>query len=140
MKLVWSVIQDNIRQYAIPQENLLSKDVKFVISVQLYFQVLKIEIRGKRIQFCSQKKRQCIKIEENLENDIQVQKIKVDTGTVNLSKNLKDKQEELEKLQIWKLKEAMVRSKTKYYELGEKPTKYFCNLKKKIICLRLLTG
>jgi len=44
---------------------------------------------------------------------------------------LAEKQTMLEELRLPKIKGVMMRSKAKYYEAGEKPSKYFCNLEKR---------
>ena len=44
---------------------------------------------------------------------------------------LDDKKQELEKLREHKLRGFLIRSRLKWLEDGEKPTKYFCNLEKR---------
>ena len=100
---------------------------------QLYWELLKMEIRSTTIAYSKKKKsnlrnRETIiqrKLEElvteicnneNLDNDILME-----------FENLK---KELTEIYSVKGKEAMFRSRTKWIEDGEKPTKYFFNLEK----------
>ena len=130
--LVKSVIKDTALQYAKPGQDLESEDIEFEISDQLFFEMLKLEIRGKTIKFSSERKKELKKKEVEIEREIETLKQRVDVSdSVSPLKLLAEKQQELEELRLPQVKGAMLRSKAKYYEAGEKPTKFFCNIEKR---------
>jgi len=130
--LVKDVIKDTVKQYAIPGQDIEREDIEFEISDQLFFEMLKVEIRGKTIKFSSKRKRELKKKEMEIEREIETLKQRVDISDSVLSlKLLAEKQTELEELRLPKVKGAMLRSKAKYYEVGEKPTRFFCNIEKR---------
>ena len=45
--------------------------------------------------------------------------------------------EDLQQIRQTEVQGMILRSKTKLYELNEKPTKFFCNLEKKIMLIKL---
>ncbi len=65
LDLVRKRIYEVIEQYALPNQDLLSKEVRFNISDQLFFETLKMEIRGCSIAYSSRKKRNEILRREN---------------------------------------------------------------------------
>ena len=86
-----------------------------------------MEIRGKTISFSSYKSKQrkdreffLIKQIETLEKTINETNI----DELNLL------QQELSNIRETKLKGSFIRSRAKWIDEGEKPTKYFCNLEK----------
>ena len=73
--------------------------------------VIRIKSKGK------QKKR--------LEKEIESLEKKLDNDKVKV---IEEKQNELEKIRNQKLRGSYIRSRAKWIEEGEKPSKYFCNL------------
>lgn len=57
LEKVRQCIKDTIKQYATPNQDLLSKEVKLSIDDQLFFEMLKMEIRGISIAYSSKKKK-----------------------------------------------------------------------------------
>jgi len=94
--------------------------------------MLKLEIRGKTIRFASKRKHATREQEREIEKHIEELKAQVDNSNTTLpSEMLAKKEKELEELRWPIIQGAMMRSKSKYYEAGEKPTKYFCNLERR---------
>lgn len=130
------------RQYALPVynldhiENIPDDELQFVINDQLFLDVLLMEIRGTSISYASfqnknrdSREKHLIKTISDLEKDI----------NKDTSEELEILKNELINIRHEKLKGHMVRSRAKYIDQGERPTKYFCALEKhnyvsKIIC------
>lgn len=118
-------------QYACPiyeRESVTNIDnelIQFTINDQTFLDILLTEIRGKSISFAAFKKKQINKKEKQLEKDI-----------LNLELNLTDqnineysiKKKELENIRKKKFQGQCVRSKVKWIDEGEKPSKYFLTL------------
>lgn len=83
-----------------------------------------MEIRGKTISFSAYKKKQREQQEKKLIADIETlennQNIESDT--------IETKKIELENIRKEKLQGIIIRSRVKWAEEGEKPTRYFCSL------------
>ena len=100
---------------------------------QILWELIKMELRLKTIKY-SKEKRFKLKSEENiLQEELQKLDNKIcnndafDTETLEKYEAAKAK---LKKIHDTRGKEAMFRSKAKWFEQGEKPTKYFFNLEK----------
>ena len=122
------VIKDIKIQYAtnLPNEidDIPPQDLNFNINDQLFFETLLIAIRGKTIAFSSHKKKVDLKKENTLMSEIEQLEKKM-----NIDYDLLDtKKEELLELRRKKMEGVAVRSKAKWIQDGEKPSKYFCNL------------
>ena len=113
-----------------------------VESRQLYWELLKMEIRSTTIAYSKQKKFNL----RNRETIIQRKLEELDTEICNNQnfdgdilmeyENLKN---ELTEIYAIKGKEAMFRSRTRWIENGEKPTKYFFNLEKRNYEKKIIT-
>ena len=92
--MVKEVIQNTLVQYAMPRHNPESVDVQFSIPDQLFFDVLKMETRGKTIQHCRRKKCQRTEVEKSIERGIEVLKTQVEKlDSLEKRVTLKKKQE-----------------------------------------------
>ena len=89
-------------------------------------------IRGDTIKYSSIKKRQSCKEEQELEQEIKTLEndINANFSQINDDKfnTLVQKKERLEDIRKKKIQGVMLRSRVRYEEFGEKPTKYFFNL------------
>ena len=129
--------------------NLIERNYPFfqekyqhVESRQLYWELLKMEIRSTTIAYSKKKKFNL----RNRETIIQRKLEELDTeicSNQNLDgdilmefENLKN---ELTEIYSVKGKEAMFRSRTRWIENGEKPTKYFFNLEKRNYEKKMIT-
>ena len=119
------------RQYAATLYNLEKIDdidnstFETVINPQLFLEVLLLESRSKTIAFSSAVKKNEINLEKDLETQI---KDLENSNQETDFENLKDKKEQLQQLREKKLKGNLIRSRARWVEQGEKPSRYFCNL------------
>jgi exonuclease III len=129
-------------QYAIPLYNLeninniLNEEIMFTINDQLFLEVLLMEIRGRTISYSAYKK----KVENVKEKSLieEIQALEEDECTTN-SELLEEKRNELIEIRQTKLKGHFIRSRAKWVEEGEKPTKYFCNMESRNFYNKLIS-
>ena len=120
-------IQDTLNQYR--DINQPNNEEKFIISDQMIFEMLKLEIRGQTIAYSSAKKKLQNIEEKKLDK-------KIDKLHETFSKNpnqentlkLNEAQNELKILREKKVEGIIMRSKAKWHLEGERNSKYFCNL------------
>ena len=124
-------IIDIKEQYMLPvyntefiKDNLNNDMVEFTISHQLFLEMLLMEIRGKTISYSAYRKKKEKEKEDSLLKEIS----SLEKSTEINSVLLETKQEELENIRKEKIKGIIIRSRVRWAEEGEKPTKYFCNL------------
>ncbi|MCG7878665.1 MAG: reverse transcriptase domain-containing protein [Candidatus Thiodiazotropha endolucinida] len=118
-------------QYIIPiynlefiNDNKNNEVLEFTISYQLFLEMLLMEIRGKTISYSAYKKKQKNEKEGNLIKDIEILE-NLPNPDLEL---IETKKQELENLRKEKLNGVIIRSRVRWAEEGEKPTKYFCSL------------
>jgi hypothetical protein len=137
VNLVKSTIENVIKQYAVTPYNLENimtihpSDLNFVINDQLFFDMLLLEIRGKTISYSSFKKKENNRKEKELIVEIENlerQHTNLDDHTMETIANKKN---ELEVLRSKKIDGAMLRSRVKWLDAGEKPSSFFLNLEKR---------
>lgn len=87
-----------------------------------------MEIRGKTISYSTFKKKNANKRESQLEKEIQI--LEQNLGEQSLP-DITSKQNELENIRKERLKGQCLRSRSKWIEEGEKPSKYFTSLESK---------
>ena len=100
-------------------------DLQFVISDQLFFEILLLEIRGKTISYAVHRKKCKLQEELNLEKEINLLETNLLEDNILKLESLKIK---LENIRKEKLEGIATRSKARWISEGEKPTRYFCNL------------
>jgi len=117
------------------------KKITFNISNQLFFDILKMSIRGRTIAYSSTKNKNKNLAEKQLEKSIQILEDRITTGEIDpqILDELEESKEQLKQIRNIKMKGIMVRARAKYYEEGEKPTKYFLNLEKRNYVSKLIT-
>ena len=136
VNLIKLCIHNVKKQYSVPLYNfdnidtISNQDIQFVINDQLFFETLLMEIRGKTISFASYKKKM-----EVLEEKELISSIESLESSQNLdeetAKSLDEKRNRLELLRNKKLQGMIIRSRFQWMNMGEKPSKYFCNLEKR---------
>ena len=92
-----------------------------------------MELRAKTIEFSKQKRSSLRNQEEALQNKLQELDHKIcnsDAIDQEILEKYEADKEELKHTHEVRRKEAMFRSKMKWFEQGEKPTKYFFNVEK----------
>ena len=124
-------IIDTKEQYMLPvyntefiKDNINNDMVEFTISHKLFLEMLLMEIRGKTISYSAYRKKKEKEKEDSLVKEIS----SLEKSTEINSDLLEAKQEELENIRKEKIKGIIIRSRVRWAEEGEKPTKYFCNL------------
>ena len=126
-----NVIDATKRQYCASPYNIEKNNeidnIVFETSLnpQLFFDVLLLEIRGKCITFSSALK----KHDANSINELCLAiKTLEETDPIANFELIKTKQAELQTLREKKLRGIFVRSRARWIEQSEKPSRYFCNL------------
>ena len=130
LNAVRNIISETKAQYALltyNRENLCNipdSEIQFIVNDQLFLETLLLEIRAKTLSYSSFKKKEQDKLEKNLIAEI---KILEERNNPSLH-SLIEKQHELEEIRKERLRGSLIRSRSKWIDEGEKPTKYFCNL------------
>ena len=105
---------------------------KFNINSQLLLEVLKMEIRGKTIAYCTALKRTTNEKENAIEKKIDsLHKQYTESPTVENLEHLNKANDELKLLREKKIDGIIMRAKARWHLEGEKNSKYFCNLEKR---------
>ena len=104
--------------------NIPEDEIQFIIDDQLFLETVLMNIRGKSISYSSFKKKEMNLREEKLNRDIQKLEQQADPNL----EFLEQKKKELEDIRIKRIKGCIIRSKARWLEEGEKPTRYFFNL------------
>ena len=98
-------------------------------------ETLLLMIRGNTIKYSSFKKKRQQQQEIKLEQEIKILEDEVNANFLNMiEENLNDKENKkssLNEIQKEKIEGVMLRSRSRYEDLGEKPTRYFFNLEKR---------
>ena len=128
VNLVKSVIKNVKKQYAVDNlvdiDQISDSELQFCITDQLFLETLLMEIRGKTISFSSYLKKQRDRTEELIIKEIgELEKCE----TLDENK-IAEKREQLYNLRKEKLQGLMIRTKAKWIEEGEIPSKYFLHL------------
>ena len=112
-----------------------------VTDKQLLWELIKMELRSKTIKYSKQKRREIKDIEITLQTRLQDLDKKICNSNI-LDKEILDSyeaaKEELKRIHELRGHEATFRSKMKWIEQGEKPTKYFFNLEKSLYEKKLI--
>lgn len=125
------IIREVKSQYVCPiynlenLDNIRNDEIQFIIDDQLFLDILLAEIRGKSISYSAYKKKKLNEREKKLEKDIVSLEQNLTEDSLN---SLSDKQDELLNIGKNRLKGHCIRSKSKWIDEGEKPTRYFINL------------
>jgi exonuclease III len=98
----------------------------------LTWEIVKLKIRSYTIPFCIKRKKEKQAFKLELENKLAVLQEELDTNpNQNTETNFKISKEELENIEKEEINGLIFRSKLKWYEDGEKNSKFFLNLEKK---------
>ena len=98
----------------------------------LYWDMIKMEMRGFCVQYSKRKNRERRNIEKDLcdQIDALMKALATNRSKENITK-LYRLRSELNKIAEYRTKGAIIRSRTRWHEQGEKNTKYFLNLEKR---------
>ena len=115
------------------KDNTDAEHIKFNINDQLFLETLMI--RGNTIKYSSYKKKQQLEEERKLEQEIKILENEINRNFLNMTEEalhtLETKKSILNDIQKEKIEGMMLRSRSRYEDLGEKPTQYFFNLEKR---------
>ena len=132
------IIQNVIEKYSLPVYNLEKikeipkNDIQFTINDQMILEQILLEIRGMTIPYSAKKKKENKLKEEKLLKQISVlETITQQSNSSVLMEMLDEYKKELENLRNELMKGILIRSKARWIEHGEKPTRYFCGLEKR---------
>ena len=106
-------------------DSIENDNFHITINPQLFFEMLLLEIRTVTVSFASKNKKKENEYLANLEKELEI--LESDNINENFDK-IKEKELELKNLREQKLKGSLIRSRARWIEHGEKPTKYFCHL------------
>ena len=121
---------------------IISEKHANIVDKRLRWELIKMEIRSITISFAARKAKEFHKQESNLQKRLD----EIDKSISNSSdnQNIEHKLKEFDRLKnelncLYEIKGkgAIFRSKVRWVELGEKPTKYFFNMEKKITIKKL---
>ena len=135
--MVKNTISDVKQTYQINngENNIDNQEQEFSINDQLFLETLLLMIRGSIIKYSSQRKKQRQEEEAKLEKDIKLIEEEVNANFLNLSEDVLDELESkkslLNEIQKEKIEGVLLRSRSRYEDLGEKPSHYFFNLEKR---------
>ena len=107
------------------------------INAALTWEMIKLKVREQSMMYEKTKQTNMSRIEEELEKTINWLQKEIDRssrdepGKQEMHRELEKKQRELEQIIEHKTKGAILRSKCRWYNEGEKNTKYFLNLEKR---------
>ena len=144
---VKETIKSIVERYALPVYNLENihniplQDLQFSINDQLFFDQILMEIRGMTIPYATKRKKDKLREEETLMKQISILNIFSQSSPESdiFMELLEEYKNKLENLRKEKLNGLILRSKAKWIELGEKPSKYFCGLEKRNYTNRTVT-
>ena len=116
---------------------------QFTINDQLLLEVLLMMIRGETIKYSSRKKKEMEREETNLEKQIRILEDNCNGNLAGTNENdlnlLEEKKTRLEEIRKKKIEGVMLRSRCRYADMGEKPTKYFLNLESRNFTSKVIT-
>jgi len=138
-EIVKEVINETILEYAATPYNreillqMSREEIQFTINDKLFLEMLLMKIRGKTMAFSSKLKRGREKCENDIKGNLEKLESELANAVDNIFKNdiikkLAIENNKLEQIRKNKVQGIIVRSKAKWVEHGEKPTKYFLAL------------
>ena len=128
---------DGIDVHDIPKDEL-----QFKIDDGLFLETLLMNIRGKTISYASWKKKNREMEERTIEEDVKLLETEVGRQFQTVPEaridELRDKKKLLQEIRANKVEGIILRSKARWIDQGEKPTKYFLNLEKRNYVSKLI--
>lgn len=125
------VLKDNL--YKLEMESLIVgslRDIRLYENcVGVWWDNLKYDIKKYTITYCKRMRRDKIKYEKEITENLEVELMKADKGAKNIDKII-ELEESLKKIEESKCKGAMIRSRAKYMAEGERCTRFFFDLEK----------
>ena len=120
--------------------NEVSNDYKEdeTVDAMLLWDVMKMQIRANSIKYAKQQKAKQKQTEKTLETEILKLELKLEDNISDVEKceirtKLEIKKQSLEQVISYKTQGSIIRYRTRWYNEGEKNTKYFFGLEKKAL-------
>jgi len=111
-------------------EKIPIEDLQLLISDQLFFDTLIMEIRKMTLEYSAKRKKEENRKEQDLENEINKIENKI-IKTEEELRNLQEKKDTLIGIRKTKMDGILLRSKARYASQGEHISKYYCNMEKR---------
>lgn len=125
------VLKDNL--YRMEVESLIMGSIYYISSyencVGVWWDNLKYDIKKYTITYCKKVRRDKIKYEKGIREDLEEELVKADKGETNINRII-ELEESLKNIEESKCKGAMIRSRAKYMSEGERCTRFFFDLEK----------
>ena len=128
--LIKTCILETVNQYKVNnlnQENTEPTPLQFSINDQLFWETLKLMIRGKTISYSTYKKRS----QNEREKQINEKLIQLYQNFEANTEEIGQLSTELSQIREDRIKGILLRAKVRWKVEGEKSTRYFCNLEKR---------
>ena len=133
-------IKETVEDYKIHGDAHSPESIRFSIDDQLFFETLKLQIRGTTIPYAAGKKRERIRQEKQIEEEINILQKDVDEKhSPETNNKLKSKQMELQKIREYKMKGILTRSRVNWGAKGEKNSKHFLSLERRNYTNKVMT-
>ena len=110
-----------------------------LVKVSLLWEMIKLKVREQTLRYVKTKKAKMLREEEELEKKINIFQRQIDSGCNNANEKLAinvqldQKTKELEKIIEHRTRGAILRAKCRWYNEGEKNSKYFPSLEKRAL-------
>ena len=130
VELINFCIIETVNQYKInflEQENPNPSEVRFSVNDQLFWETLKLMIRGKTISYATYKKR----LQNNRETELEAKLQQLYQTFEQNREEISHLSSELTRIRDDRIKGILLRAKVRWKVEGEKSTRYFCNLEKR---------
>ena len=134
IKKVKETIRSLKEEYAACEnwENFDDMNIQFTIDDNIFFELLLMKIREMTIKFSSIKKKERKSELELLTNQINfVKDIYEESKNSVIYDIMEDLNRDLEKYRAYEMEGLLQRTRAKWIEYGEKPSRYFCSLEKR---------
>ena len=146
IQMIEKTIRDTISTYALPvyspsfvQE--FPADVEIMISWSLMWETVIINMRTETISYSIHKRRTLMAEENKLVKEIQeMEYLDEENESEEIQSRLTECKEKLEELRKVKIEGIVTRSRTRWYEQGEKSTAYFMGLEKRNYSNKLIAS
>ncbi len=134
VNIVKQTIRETTEQYSLANNDDEEDpyEIQFNIDDQLFFEMLKLNIRSKTIPYAAKMKRERVQREQTCEKEVEKLYIELSKNpSDNNKQKYEAKQTELQEIREPIIHGAIARAKARWYKEGEKCTNYFCSLEKK---------
>jgi len=145
INLVKHTIAETAEKYSKKPAGKDNSKKEYTVDDQTLWEMIKLEVRGQTIQYSSRNKRKERETETRLTEEIRIleDRLKQEVNMIeydNINERLEKIRGELENIRLPRIKAIMLRARAQFYEEGEKPSNFFCNLEKRNYLNKLITN